>query len=95
MKRDVYIKDVKDFVFDLNVERNAKGDFIEKVEKTDDEKKEIDWKNQVYERVFIALENKSSTPKPDEGESTESIMSDDSLEERQQGDNLRDKWIAQ
>ena len=34
MKRDCFIPDVKEFVFDLEVMRNIKGDLIDKEEKT-------------------------------------------------------------
>tara|TARA_B110000285_G_C15093972_1_gene600792 strand:- start:870 stop:1010 length:141 start_codon:yes stop_codon:yes gene_type:complete len=44
--RDVYAKDVKNFMFELDIKRrNQKGELIMQNEKTHDELAEIDLKN--------------------------------------------------
>ena len=91
-------------MFDLKIERNDKGDFLDKVEKTPEQLAEIEFKNQVFENVFRALENKSKEKNADS--ETESFDSDDSLEEREgEAENkgyvknwrkdIRDRYIRQ
>jgi hypothetical protein len=85
-KRDCYLPDVKEFVFDLEVMRNIKGDLIDKEEKTPEQLAEIEFQNQVYERLFQRIEAEMM-PNPDDEESDESLDLPKS--------NIRENWIKQ
>ena len=85
-KRDCYLPDVKEFVFDLEVMRNIKGDLIDKEEKTPEQLAESEFQNQVYERLFQRIEAEMM-PNPDDEESDESLDLPKS--------NIRENWIKQ
>jgi len=54
--RDCFIPNVRNYMQEIEIVRNAKGELIDKVEKTPEEQAEIDLKNQVYERIFKKME---------------------------------------
>jgi hypothetical protein len=87
--RDVYAKDVKNFMFELDIKRrNQKGELIIPNDKTLDELAEIELKNQVYERLFKRIEAR---------ESLKDNSDDEESDEGKKGmkKSLREDWMNQ
>jgi hypothetical protein len=78
------LENVKDFNFDLDVvRRNPRGEILKNKPKTEQELAEIEFSNQVYERVFRKL------VKRDEEKSSES---DEDLTAEDMSD-VRSRWL--
>lgn len=87
VRRDCYVHDVKNFVFDLDVQkRTPKGELIVRLEKTADQLAEIEFQNQVYERLFRRIEKEKVV----DSDETEESDSDQGMKK-----SLRDDWIQQ
>ena len=77
---------MRNYCFELDIIRNVKKEFIDQVIKTKEQQEEIDFKNQVYERVFS---NIGIDMKKDESDEE----SDDSTIRKKL--DIRDDWIKQ
>ena len=81
MKRDVYFESVQEFNFDLDlVRRNSKGEILKAKPKTSEELAELEFSNQVYERVFRKMEKELN-------DEEEEALSDDDCRD------IRDRWL--
>jgi hypothetical protein len=87
LKRDCYIEGVRNYMKEIEIVRNAKGELIDQVEKTPEEQAEIDFKNQVYERIFKKMEEADEFKRDSDEDSDDSTI-------RVRGDR-RDEWIQQ
>ena len=84
MKRDVYQELSRAYEFDLNVKRrNQKGEVIKEQPKKPEEIQEIEFKNQVYARIFQKMDNEFYEKKGEDEET------DDDQDNR----NIRDRFI--
>jgi len=89
LQRDIYEKDVKNFMFELDIKRrNQKGELIIPNDKSPEEIAEIEFKNQVYERLFKRIEAKESLR-----DNSEDDDSDDGKKGMKK--SLREDWVNQ
>ena len=90
-KRDCYIDNVQDFVFDMDtIQRDQKGDVVGNTPKSAEYLAEMEYKNQVYERLFRKLEEQKKK-KNDDSSSDE--FSDDDESNPIDKDDLRGNFI--
>lgn len=88
-KAECYLPDIRNYSFDLYIEnKNSKGDIIPQPPKTQEQISQNEYRNQVYERVFMRMEKEIvKIEESDEEESDDSTALPPM--------DVRDQWIKQ
>lgn len=86
VRKECYVPECRDYLFELHTEHvNAKGEIIKKPHKSLDELNEIDFQNQVYERVFTRMEAEMQESSDEDNDGKD--------DDEPPKENVRDRWI--